>query len=55
MSQVHTLTRALPGDAGYKRLARLVARAFYAGECPPREEEGDEGTSRSRSKARRRS
>lgn len=27
--------RALTGDAGYKRMIRLVVRAFYAGECPP--------------------
>ena len=31
--------RALGGEAGYKRLVRLLARAFYAGECPPREPE----------------
>lgn len=29
--------RPLAGDAGYKRLVRLLGRAFYAGECPPRE------------------
>ncbi len=31
--------RPLAGDAGYKRLVRLLGRAFYAGECPPREPE----------------
>lgn len=29
--------RPLSGDAGYKRLVRLLGRAFYAGECPPKE------------------
>lgn len=31
--------RTLGGDAGYKRLVRLLGRAFYAGECPPKEAE----------------
>ncbi|EFN56571.1 hypothetical protein CHLNCDRAFT_51546 [Chlorella variabilis] len=31
--------RSLGGDAGYKRLVRLLGRAFYSGECPPREAE----------------
>jgi transcription initiation factor TFIIE subunit alpha len=35
----HTLAKPLGGVEGYRRLARLVARAFYAGECPPPEEE----------------
>lgn len=54
MSSNHTLTRCCGGDHGYRRLARLVARAFYAGECPPREEAQDDGpsTSKSRSKVR---
>lgn len=34
-----TPQRPLAGDAGYKRLVRLLGRAFYAGECPPREPE----------------
>jgi hypothetical protein len=34
--------RALSGDAGYKRLVRLLARAFYAGECPPKEAEPED-------------
>ena len=33
----HTATRALTGVEGYRRLARLIARAFYSGECPPPE------------------
>ena len=33
--------RPLTGEAGYQRLVRLPARAFYSGECPPREPEPD--------------
>ena len=36
--------KPLGGEAGYKRLARLVARAFYLGECPPREAAEGGGT-----------
>lgn len=32
--------KPLGGVQGYQRLVRLLARAFYAGECPPREEDG---------------
>eukprot|EP00887_Chlorella_sp_A99_P001196 scaffold14.g1196.t1 len=32
------LKKPLGGENGYKRLVRLLGRAFYAGECPPREE-----------------
>jgi hypothetical protein len=31
----HTATRTLAGVEGYRRLARLLVRAFYAGEAPP--------------------
>lgn len=31
----HTATRALSGIEGYRRLARLLVRAFYSGEAPP--------------------
>jgi hypothetical protein len=31
----HTATRALSGVEGYRRLARLLVRAFYSGEAPP--------------------
>ena len=34
--------RPLAGEAGYKRLVRLLARAFYAGECPPKEPEPED-------------
>ena len=33
----HTATRALVGVEGYRRLARLIVRAFYSGEAPPPE------------------
>ena len=35
----HQLSKPLNGLNGYRRLARLVVRAFYAGECPPKEPE----------------
>jgi transcription initiation factor IIE alpha subunit len=35
----HTAKRPLAGVEGYRRLARLVARLFYGGECPPKEED----------------
>lgn len=34
MSNVHA--------AGYKKLARLLARTFYSGECPPKHYRDDE-------------
>lgn len=36
MLHTHALNKPLSGPNGYKRLARLVVRAFYSGECPPR-------------------
>lgn len=38
------MDRPLPGIQGYKRLLRILARTFYAGECPPRSEEEEEGS-----------
>lgn len=34
--------RPLGGEAGYKRLVRLLARAFYSGECPPKEVDAED-------------
>lgn len=34
----HTATRALAGIEGYRRLARILVRLFYADECPPKED-----------------
>ena len=52
MSLVHShqLSKPLSGPNGYKRLARLIVRSFYSGECPPNEpeEEGQPAPFRSR-------
>ncbi|PSC75801.1 general transcription factor IIE subunit 1 [Micractinium conductrix] len=42
MNAPPALGRPLTGDAGYARLIRLLARAFYAGECPPKDVEPDD-------------
>lgn len=34
-------TAVLGGLSGFKRLVKLVARAFYSGECPPRDVDPD--------------
>lgn len=39
MQRTHTLDRALAGAEGYRRLVRLVVRAFYSGEVPPRDDD----------------
>ena len=48
------LKKPLGGEGGYKRLVRLLARAFYSGECPPKEaspQTGEEMTEAAKAKA----
>jgi hypothetical protein len=48
MQHNHHLNKPLSGVPGYKRLVRLVVRAFYSGECPPPDAEEEQAAVRKR-------